>query len=278
VDKFEPLRRSLIEHFGDEKHITTLENLTKKITTISKVRVGKEEHRTVINYAEISLRNINNLGYITIPDDYKGHPPANEISIKKQALHYHDIILPFRNSYYNSIGLIQKSYEKYPIVVGNNGMIRIEFEDDRKEDTPIYIYNYLKLRIIENFINSLCAPKKVNNPLVSSGQYYLETQILKSLPIPIFYEGNGAYKEYIHSRLRILDTFDSIQVNISFLRDSLETLEIKGGESDFSKLVTFSSQAEKTYCIAEAIREFEKKLSSIMELDTFRKYKQKQIF
>lgn len=262
-------RETLINYFG-VRSIVTLKDLTKKIATISKVRVGKHENRTVTDYAEISLQNIDNLGYIYIPKKYEGHPPANHTSIKKQALNYNDIILSFRSIFSQNIALVNKSYNIYTTVVGNNSMIRIEFEEDRKEDTPIYVYHFLKLPFVHDILKSLCSLEKSTN---SDMKMFLSPSVLETLPIPIFYEGNGAYKEYIHTRLSILDTFDSIEGYISFLKDTLKDLNLKCREHDDSGLIAFSAQTEKAYLIIDAIKEFQKKLESIIEPDTFEEYR-----
>jgi len=261
-------RETLIEYFG-VRSIVTLKDLTKKIATISKVRVGKHESRTVTDYAEISLQNIDNLGYVYIPKEYKGHPPANHTSIKKQALNYNDIILSFRSIFSQRVALVNKSYDEYSAVVGNNSMIRIEFEEDRREDTPIYVYHFLKLPFVHDILNSLCSVDESQNLDTS---IFLSPAVLETLPIPIFYEGNGSYKEYIHTRLSMLDTFDSIEGHISFLKDSLKDLTLGCIEHDSSGLITFPTQAEKAYQIIDAIKEFEKKLESIIEPDTLEEY------
>lgn len=261
-------RETLIEYFG-VRSIVTLKDLTKKIATISKVRVGKHESRTVTDYAEISLQNIDNLGYLYIPKEYKGHPPANRTSIKKQSLNYNDIILSFRSIFSQRVALVNKSYDEYSAVVGNNSMIRMEFEEDRKEDTPIYVYHFLKLPFVHNILKSLCSVEESAN---SDMQALLSPSVLETLPIPIFYEGNGAYKEYIHTRLSILDRFDSIEGYISFLKDNLRDLTLGCREDDSSGLITFSSQAEKAYLIIDAIKEFEKKLESIIDKDKLKEY------
>jgi len=266
-------RETLIEYFG-VRSIVTLKDLTKKIATISKVRVGKHENRTVTDYAEISLQNIDNLGYVYIPKEYKGHPPANHTSIKKQALNYNDIILSFRSIFSQNIALVNKSYDEYSAIVGNNSMIRMEFDEDRREDTPIYVYHFLKLPFVHNILKSLC---RVDKSLNLDASMFLSPSILETLPIPIFYEGDGAYKEYIHTRLSILDTFDSIEGHISFLKDNLKDLTLGCREHDSSGLITFSSQAEKAHLIIDVIKEFEKKLESIIEPDTFKEYQENQI-
>ena len=266
-------KKILVQKFGDSKSIVTLKELTQRIAAISKVRVGKVESRTITEYAEISLKHIDNLGYITIADDYQGHEPANSASIGKQALNYHDLILPFRNSVYK-IGLIKKHYENYPIVVGNNSMLRIEFEETKKEDTPLYVMNYLNIAFVREFIDSQRLLENTKDKKHVPQKTFLTVSILEELPIPMFIESNGKYRDYIHSRLTILDTLQAIKDKILFLEDDLHKLNFQEGEVNLSKSITFSSQTEATYLAANKLQKFEKLLDTICENDTLLAYKE----
>jgi hypothetical protein len=252
----------LEQKFGGYVHIVTLNDLTKNISAISKVRVGSDNSRTNTNYAEISLKNVDNLGYINIPDDYKGHAPANPTSLDKQALNYHDLIIPFRNSL-QSMGLIKKRYDDYPLVVGNNSMIRVEFEFNKQKDTPVYVMNYLKLPLVAEYIDNIRIGENPGSSK-STDRSPLAVEVLENLPIPMFYESDGAYRDYIHSRLNLVDTFISIQKKVDFLKEQFKDLEINKNDLPPSKSITFSSQAEKTYLLSDIVKEFEKKLEGMI--------------
>jgi len=174
------------------------------------------------------------------------------------------------------MGLIKRSYDNYSSVVGNNSMMRIEFEDDRNKDTPIYVMHYLKLEFVKDFIDSQRLIEESSDSKSVGQKTFLTVSILEELPIPIFYESNGEYRDYIHSRLSVLDTFESIRHKILFLEDNLKKLNFQEGSISLSKSITFSSQAERTYQLAEKLNEFEEMLEEIIEPETFYTYEKEQ--
>ena len=74
---------------------------------------------------------------------------------------------------------------KFP-VVSNNGMMRIRFEDERREETPRYVQTYLESPLIRTFLDSMLEDRK--------GVKVLNVKVIESLPIPYFEEMVGISK------------------------------------------------------------------------------------
>ncbi|MCX6075500.1 MAG: hypothetical protein NTW78_01285 [Campylobacterales bacterium] len=106
--------------------IIKLGDITTKIATISKVRVGQT--RTFSEYDEISLNDLDAYGVITVPEIPKYLGPANASSISSQRLCEGDLVLTHRGSVFK-VGLVGSEYKK--VIVGNNSMIRIQFPHAR---------------------------------------------------------------------------------------------------------------------------------------------------
>ena len=263
----EDLKQKLEEKFPNTP-IVRLKDLTKKIAGISKVRRGKEEYRTFYDYAEISFLYKNKLDYFYIPKSYEGHPPANPNSIRTQALNYHDLIIAKRSQYYFNMGLIDKSYDPFKTVVGNNGMIRVEFDADRKEDTPVYVMQYLKLPFVQEFIY------KENSPSESSVYNSISLETLRNLPIPAFEECNGQYKDYVHSRLQDYASLHSIRDKIHYLSDYFNNLELTpNGNFPFNTNIEFSQEVESIHKNAQLLKDMENRIDKFIDKDAYKALK-----
>jgi len=263
----EDLKQKLEEKFPNTP-IVRLKDLTKKIAGISKVRRGKEEYRTFYDYAEISFLYKNKLDYFYIPKSYEGHPPANPNSIRTQALNYHDLIIAKRSQYYFNMGLIDKSYDPFKTIVGNNGMIRVEFDADRKEDTPVYVMQYLKLPFVQEFIY------KENSPSESSVYNSINLETLRNLPIPAFEECNGQYKDYVHSRLQDYASLHSIRDKIHYLSNYFNNLELTpNGNFPFNTNIEFSQEVESIHKNAQLLKDMENQIDQLIDKDAYKAYK-----
>ena len=264
--ELEDLKEKLKEKFPNTP-IVKLKDLTKKIAVISKVRRGKEENRTFFDYAEISLLYKNRLDYFYIPESYTGHPLANPTSIRRQALNYHDLIISKRSQYHFNMGLIDKTYDPFKTIVGNNGMIRVEFDADRKEDTPVYVMQYLKLPFIQKFIY------KQSTPAESSTNNGISIETLQNLPIPAFEECNGQYKAYVHSRLQNYACLHSIREKVYYISDYFNNLELtQDSNFPFNTNVQFSQEVETLHDNAQLLRDIENQIDKFIDKDAYKAY------
>ena len=190
------LHAKLQEEFPNSK-IVKLKNLAKKIAVLSKVRVGKQ--RTVHDYHEVTLNNVNEYGII-IPDNTKEKPePANSSTVISQALHKNDLLVPYRGLEMK-VGRIDREYEK-PIV-SNNSVIRIQFEyadKEEEEEISMFVQAYLQLPYVKEYIAS--RPQSSEND-----RKILSPLFLSNLLIPLFHSRNYDFKDLINNRLKILNS------------------------------------------------------------------------
>ena len=173
------LKEIITKNFLNTK-IVTLGDLTKSISKVSNVRV---RDCTVEDYYELGVDAINDEGVLTIPKNPKRYSPANESAIVSQRLQKGDLIFGYRGKM-GKVGLIADEFTT-PVVT-NNGMIRITFEDDRVEDTPLYIQTYLKSNLIRTYLNSMLEDR--------NGKSVLNVQTVATLPIPYFEDMAGISK------------------------------------------------------------------------------------
>lgn len=168
----EKLRESL-ERAGF-KNIVTLGDWAERISSLLKVHV---RDCTEKNYDEISLSDIGTDGIIQIrklnPDEIKS---ANASALERQRLHRGDLIFGHRGKI-GKIGLVSIEHDK-PLI-GNHGMMRISFNEDRTIETSKYVLKYLQSRYISSYIDMV----KANNTITA--------KLIKSLPIPYFEEFEG---------------------------------------------------------------------------------------
>ncbi len=206
------LKAKLEEEFiGVE--IVKLKDLAKKIAVISKVRVSKE--RSVLDYHEVTLADVNEYGIITVDSTKEKPAPANRSAIVSQALHKNDLLVSYRGVDIK-IGRIDKEY-KEPIV-SNNSAIRIQFDyesEEEKEEVSIFVQMYLQLPYVKEYIAS--RPQSSEND-----RKILSPLFLSNLPIPLFHSRNYDFKDLINNRLKILNSAKGIFYEIQQLVKKLE--------------------------------------------------------
>ncbi len=177
--------------------IVKLKDLAKKIAVISKVRVGKE--RSVFDYHEVTLADVNEHGIITVDFTKEKPAPANGSAIASQALHKNDLLISYRGVDIK-IGRIDKEYKK-PIV-SNNSAIRIQFDyesEEEEEEVSIFVQMYLQLPYVKEYI--------VKRPQSSeNNRKILSPLFLSNMPIPLFHSRNYDFKDLINNRLKILNS------------------------------------------------------------------------
>ena len=268
--ELEDFKKQLKEKFPNTP-IIKLKDLTKKIAGISKVRRGKDENRSFFDYAEISLLYINSLGYFYIPSCYRGHPPANPTSIRKQALNYHDLIISKRSNYFINMGLIEKEPYPFKAIVGNNGMIRVEFDDNRKEDTPLYVMQYLKLPFVQKFIYADSTISQTSTSPSTTNSISVHT--LENLPIPAFQECNGQYKDYVLSRLQDNARLLSITKKIRYIHNNFDILNLSQNSNfPFNTNIQFSQEVERLHKNAQLFKDIEDQIDRFIDKDAYQAY------
>jgi len=197
------LEKILVKKFPNIE-ITTISHLTTKIATISKVRIGKDEDRTYSDYDEISLNNIDEFGYIYVPDTNKKLEPASYKSIKNQTLKHQDLVMLLRGKI-GKIGMIGEKYKR--TIVGNTSMIRIQFSDEQKDNfNPRYIMEYLQLPFVKEYINTFIPSSGSPNRKI------LNSEVIANLPIPVL--THNKYKKfdrYILTKIAMLNKVKEIE-------------------------------------------------------------------
>ena len=161
--------------------VMKLKDITTKIATISKVRVG--ETRTFSEYDEISLNDLDAYGVIRVTEHPKYLGPANHSSIGSQRLHEGDVVLTHRGSVFK-VGVVGSGYEK--VIVGNNSMIRIQFPHAKNKYTPLFVQAYLQLPFVREYLNKQITCGSKERKILSSAN-------LAELPIPEFDEKNQVF-------------------------------------------------------------------------------------
>jgi hypothetical protein len=206
------LKQMIIKEFGSVE-IVKLKDLAKKISIISKVRIGK--NRDFSDYDEISLNNIDPYGVIYISPNSKQQQPANRHTINSQKLQYGDLVLNQRASKLK-VGLVGNNYKR--VIVGNNSMIRIRF-DDNQIDTARFVQLYLQLPFIQEHLNSLPTCTQNNTRRI------LNSTQIGELPIPNYIEEQQlvSLQELLHPKMRMLEQLQDIQNNSTKLIQQLQT-------------------------------------------------------
>ena len=180
IDKFSALKKILEQEFPADK-IVSLQEMVERVSKVSNVRVRKD--RTVEDYYEIGIDDVNEEGILEVPEQPKKFAPANASAIESQRLHKGDLIFGYRGKM-GKVGLASDEFD-VPVVT-NNGMIRIRFPEDRKEETPRYVQTYLESPLIRTFLDSMLEDRK--------GVKVLSVETIESLPIPYFEEMAGITK------------------------------------------------------------------------------------
>lgn len=207
------LEQVLHEKFPNKK-IVKLKDFTSKIAIIPKVRYGN--NRTDDDYDEISLNYVDEYGVIYIPDNYKNLGPANATTLANQVLRESDLIIIHRGKI-GKMGIVGNQYKRR--IVGNNSMIRLQFKNDRREDTPWFVMQYLQLPYVKEYINTYIPSSG------SSKRKILNPEVLSNLPIPLFEEMGGRYKSLLHTQKALKSLANNIQqksIELIKIYDSLE--------------------------------------------------------
>lgn len=180
VNKYDALKKILEQEFPLNK-LVTLQEMVERVSKVSNVRVRAD--RTVEDYYELGIDNVNEEGVLVVPDNPKKFKPANASAIESQRLHRGDLIFGYRGKM-GKVGLIDDEFN-IPVVT-NNGMIRIRFSDDRRDETPRYIQTYLESPLIRTFLDSMLEDR--------NGVKMLSVETIEALPIPYFEEMAGITK------------------------------------------------------------------------------------
>ncbi|MEA2016829.1 MAG: hypothetical protein U9N59_00145 [Campylobacterota bacterium] len=173
--------------------VVKLKDITKKIAIISKVRVSNT--REFEDYDEISLNNIDDYGEVFIPDNTVQKESASVSAIEAQSLNYGDLVLNQRTSKMK-VGFIGREYDR--VIVGNNSMIRIQFNDN-DIDTARFVQLYLQLDFVQEYLHSITKCSKGPRKILSSAQ-------LQELAIPEYIEKQQliSLSEVLYPRMKLL--------------------------------------------------------------------------
>ena len=204
------------------KEIVRLKDITTKIAVISKVRIGN--NRTVTDYDEISLNNIDEYGIIYVPQDSKEVGPAYSSSIESQSLKAGDLVVMHRGRV-GKVGLVGTNYKR--TVVGNNSMMRIQFPQDKKNETPRFVQAYLQLPYVKEYIDEQLS--------VSKDRKILTAAWLSELQIPLFEEGSGEFNDLVNTRLTILSEAKKIEDEAKKLIQIFESMRHECVELEINK-------------------------------------------
>ena len=214
MNKFE---NKLKELFANAK-IVTLKEMTTKIATISKVRVGQT--RTFVAYDEISLNDLDAYGVITVAAVPKYLGPANASAISSQSLREGDLVLTHRGSVFK-VGLVGSAYKN--VIVGNNSMIRIQFPHAKHKSTPRYVQAYLQLPFVKEYLDSQITCGSKERKILSAAN-------LAQLPIPEFDEKSQLFDflDLYYGRIsmtieaqKLLDEATKIVEHMGVLKESV---------------------------------------------------------
>ena len=177
--KLSTLREKLDEAMP-ESTIVTLGDWTEKISKISKINVRIRED---VECRELSMHNIDDKGIIVVPKETV-IKEANLTALETQRLHKGDLVFGYRGK----VGKIALVGEESDLpLIGSHSMMKIVFTDERKDETPRYVQDYLQKKLIRTYLNSMLVDKK--------GVLVLESEVLETLPIPMNdeMEGMGKY-------------------------------------------------------------------------------------
>ncbi len=180
VNKYNALKKILEQDFPPDK-LVTLREMVQRVSKVSNVRVRAD--RTVEDYYELGINDVNEEGLLVVPDDPRMLKPANASAVESQRLHRGDLIFGYRGKM-GKVGLIDDEFD-VPVVT-NNGMIRIRFTEERTDETPRYIQTYLESPLIRTFLDSMLEDR--------NGVKVFSVETIEALPIPNFEEMAGITK------------------------------------------------------------------------------------
>ena len=155
-------------------NIVTLGDWIQKIGVLLKVNVRVCEDR---DYDEISINDIDDDGTVNIKSTEV--KPANTSAIQRQRLHEGDLLFGHRGKM-GKVGVLKE--EHYRPLVGNHGMMRISFKEERSIETSKYVQDYLQSTLISSYITAMMPNKQIT------------AELIRSLPIPDFDEMEGMSK------------------------------------------------------------------------------------
>lgn len=190
VKRWGKLEKILSRHY-DLKKLVPLRDLTDKIVKISKVHVRECE---VTDYDEISLTDMDNDGVVKIVDDSQ-KKSANASALERQRLHKGDLVFTYRGKI-GKIGRVDHEHER-PLI-GNHGMMKIMFHEDKREDMPKYIQAYLQTNLIKTFLAETMEDRQ------------LTPELIGGLPIPFFesMEGMSTFVTIYDKRCKIREALE----------------------------------------------------------------------
>ena len=172
--------QKILEQEFEPDNIVTLQEMVESISKVSNVRVRT---KTVENYYELGIDNVDESGVLRIPKHPKKFAPANASAIESQRLHKGDLFFGYRGKM-GRVGLVEEEFD-VPVVT-NNGMIRIRFAQERREETPRYVQTYLETPLIRSYLNAMLENR--------NGVKVLNVHTIEILPIPKFEEMAGITK------------------------------------------------------------------------------------
>ncbi len=190
--RWSKLERVLSEHF-DSKKLVTLREMTDNISRISKVHVRV---CSATDYDEISLTDMGSDGVVKIINSHD-KKEANASALERQRLHKGDLVFTYRGKISN-VGRIDHEHER-PLI-GNHGMMKITFPEDKKEDMSKYVQAYLQTPLIKTFLAETMEHRQLTPDLIGG------------LPIPYFESMEG------------MSTFSTIYDKRCKIRESLEVM------------------------------------------------------
>ena len=195
--------------------IITLGEIVKKIAVVSKVRVGND--LTWNDYDEVTPTKLDAYGILIPHRKGKDLGPANKNLLESQNLNPGDLLISYRGSKHYSVGRAGDNYMRKTI--GNNGAIRIQFDEEVNKEIPVMLQSFLNLQYVQEYLLSVAQ--------VSSESKYprkiLTSQILLELPIPKFeVQYNNSYKNKYEKNLELINTLDNISQFTTQLKSKLE--------------------------------------------------------
>lgn len=202
------LKEKLKEEFPNTK-IIKLKNITKKISVVSKVRIGKL--RDCTNYDEVSLNYLDEYGVVQVQKSNKEMGPAAQTAIDRQNLAKGDLLMLHRGKV-GKIGLVDKSYSRPTI--GNNSMIRIQFEKNFDSKLPKFVQAYLQLPYVKQYIDDQISASKDRKMITSAW--------ISELPIPLFKDTIFGFDEFINTRVALLNEAKKMQNAANKLVEHIE--------------------------------------------------------
>jgi len=240
--------------------IINLENITKKISVITKVRSGKKLNAN--NYDEVTLSALDTHG-VLIPhkrgEEFK--TLASQTSINSQSLNAGDILISYRGVKHYSVGRVGTEYER--TIVGNNGAIRIQFNDDQDIDVSVMVHAYLELEYVQDYLKATSNSTEYSRQLLSP-------DTLLQLPIPEFHiYSRHSFAEIHEGHLDIISEMANICESASSISEHLQSVTDKDLKLYNSSLENFRSFLESKKRVSALLTVIE---GSLVEIESLKYY------